>query len=325
MGNAKQSSGGRALVVCAVVSVILFTVSCQTGDEGPLGMVRGAFQTVTSPIRHVGALAAAPFQGLGNVMTNLTADQATLSELEAENAQLRARNVELEEAAQSAERLQDLLDLRDSNDLQSTAARIISGSVDSWSSTVTIDKGSSDGVTTGMPVLSSSGVIGQVVSCGANTATVRLLSDENSSISAMVQSSRAQGMLEGSATGDVSLRLVRTSQEVAIGDVVITSGLGGVFPKGLPLGQVTSVENNPGDLYLDISVELFADAENEGEVLVVTSLTEEQRASAEDIAEADAQETSGSQQGSDEDSEDGSSDGANQSQDDGTSQDDQTE
>ena len=299
LGNSRQHTGGRALVACALVSVVLFTVSCRTGSEGPLEVVRGGFQTITSPVRHLGALVVAPFQGFGNIMTNLTADQATLSELEAENAALRARNVELEEAAQSAERLQDLLELRDAHNLQSTAARIISGALDSWSSTVTIDKGASDGLTTGMPVTSSNGVIGQITSCGATTSTVRLLSDENSSISAMVQASRAQGMLTGSATGEVTLRLVRTNQEAALGDVVITSGLGGVFPKGLPLGQIVSVENNPGDLYLDIVVELFARAENDGEVLVITSLTEEQQASAEDIAEADAQET-GTAQANDE-------------------------
>ena len=272
----------------------MFTISCRTGEGGPLGLVRGAFQTITTPVRYLGATVAAPFQGLGNIFTNLTADQATLSELQEENEQLRARNVELEEYAVSAERLQDLLDLRDSNNLQSTAARIISGSTDSWNSTVTIDKGSSSGIYAGMPVTSAGGVIGQVISSGPTSSVVRLLSDEQSSISAMVQSTRAQGMLQGSATGEVTLGFVRTSQEVNVGDVVVTGGLGGVFPKGLPIGQVTSVESNPGDLYLHVTVELFARTETSEEVLVITSLTEEQRADADDIAEADEQERSDS-------------------------------
>lgn len=295
-------------MVCAVLSVALFTLSCRTGESGPLGVVRSAFQTVTMPVRYLGATVAAPFQGLGNVFTNLTADQATLSELQAENDQLRARNVELEEDAESAQRLQDLLDLRDANNLQSTAARIISGSTDSWSSTVTIDKGTSSGLTAGMPVTSSSGIVGQIISCSASTSVVRLLTDENSSISAMIQSSRAQGMLDGSATGEVTLTLVRTNQQVSVGDTVVTSGLGGVFPKGLAIGQVTSVENNPGSLYLDIVVELFAKAETTEEVLVITSLTEEQQASAEDIAEADAQEREGSGTSSTDEGTDASSD-----------------
>lgn len=297
-------------MVCAVLSVALFTLSCRTGESGPLGVVRSAFQTVTMPVRYLGATVAAPFQGLGNVFTNLTADQATLSELQAENDQLRARNVELEEDAESAQRLQGLLDLRDANNLQSTAARIISGSTDSWSSTVTIDKGTSSGLTAGMPVTSSSGIVGQIISCSASTSVVRLLTDENSSISAMIQSSRAQGMLDGSATGEVTLTLVRTNQQVSVGDTVVTSGLGGVFPKGLAIGQVTSVENNPGSLYLDIVVELFAKAETTEEVLVITSLTEEQQASAEDIAEADAQEREGSGTSSTDEGTDASSDGS---------------
>ena len=286
----RRSSGTRAVVACLVASVALFTISCQTGESGPLGVVRGAFQTVTMPVRLLGSAVAAPLHGLGNIFSNLTADQPTLSELQSEVDDLRARNAELEEDAGEADRLRELLELQDTSQLTSTGAHIISGATDSWSSTVTIDKGSTSGLTTGMPVTASSGVIGQVVSCGATSSTVRLLSDENSSISAMVQSTRAQGMVQGSATGEVTLELVRTSEQVSAGDVIVTSGLGGVFPKGLPIGEVASVESNPGDLYLTIVVDLYADPSRVEEVLVITSLTEEQQATAEDIAEADQQE-----------------------------------
>ena len=260
---------------------------------------------VTSPVRYLGATVSLPFQGLGNVFTNLTSNQETLSDLKAENERLQARNAELEESEQTAKRLQDLLNLQDSYSLQSTGARIIAGSTDSWSSTVTINLGSSSGLTVGMPVMASNGVIGQVVECGATSSTVRLINDENSSVSAMVQSTRAQGMLNGSASGQVTLDLIATSQTVNVGDVVVTSGLGGVFPKGLPLGKVTNVENTPGSLYLEVTVEPFASTENFEEVLVITSLTDGQQASADDIASADSQEsgsasaTSGSTDSSD--------------------------
>lgn len=266
------------------------------GESSPFEWVRYGFQTVTAPVRYIGSTVSAPFQGLGNIIANLTTDQQTLSDLKEENERLQARNAELEEAEQTATRLQSLLDLQDAYSLQSTAARIISGSSDSWTSTVTIDKGATSGLTTGMPVMASNGVIGQIIQCDATTSVVRLVADESSSISAMVQSSRAQGMLCGSASGEVSLSLVRTTQTVEVGDTVVTSGLGGVFPKGLPLGRVSSVENNPGSLYLDIVVEPFAHTENNEEVLVITSLSEGQEASAEDIAAADAQETAGTSQ-----------------------------
>lgn len=321
MGNNSSLGGGtRQLIACVVVSLVLFTASSRMGDSGPIAGVRSAFMTATTPVRYLGATVTAPFQGLGNIFANLTADQGTLSDLKAENERLQARNAELEESEQTASRLQELLGIKDTYNLQSTAARIISGSVDSWSSTVTIDKGTADGLSVGMPVTASNGVIGQIVECGATSATVRLLTDESSSISAMVQTSRAQGMLVGSATGQVELTLIRTSQTVNVGDVIVTSGLGGVFPKGLPLGKVTSVDSNPGSLYLDIVVEPFAHTENFEEVLVVTSLTQEQQATSEDISQADSQEISGtstdasaSDQSSDASSDTGdSNDGASQ-------------
>lgn len=307
ISNHSRSNDGKALAVCAVLSIALFTVSVRMGDSGPLSVVRGAFQTITTPVRYLGAAVSSPFQGLGNVFANLTADQATLTELQAENEELRARNVELEEAESDVERLQGLLELQSAYNLQSTAARIIGGSTDSWSSTVTIDKGSSSGLTVGMPVTASGGVVGQIVECSASSSVVRLLSDESSSVSALDQTTRAQGMLKGSATGQVELTLVRTSQTINVGDVIITSGLGGVYPKGLPIGEVTSVEAATGAVYYTVVVEPYVNAENNTEVLVITSLTEDQRATAEDISEADAQETSTSSGSDDSSADDASS------------------
>ena len=305
LGQKRESTGGRPLIVLVVLSIVLLTWSARTGTEGPLGIVRSAFQTVTAPVRYVGSVVLSPITGLGNVIRNLTADQQTLSELQEENERLRIRNVELEEEALAASRLRGLLDLRDAYSLQSTAARIISGSTDSWSSTVVIDKGTTSGIAVGMPVCDANGAIGQVVECGPNTATVRLLTDEGSGVSAMVQSSRAQGMVEGSATGQLRLTLIRVEQTIEVGNTVVTSGLGGVFPKGIPIGIVTAVERTPGAMYYDVVVEPFAHVENLEEVLVITSLTEGQQASAEDIAEADAQEVGVVPEGVEEASEDG--------------------
>lgn len=305
--KSSQSTGGIQLVVCVILSVVLFTFDSVTGDDGPLATVEWGFQTITSPVRYLGDIIATPFQGLANIFTNLTADQETLSELEAENAELKAQLVELEETELTAERLQELLDLQDAYNLQSTAAQVISDSSDSWTTTITIDKGTSSGIEVGMPVTSSAGIIGQVIECSASTSTVRLLTDESSSVAVMIQSSRVQGMLTGSASGTVELTLVSTDEDVAIGDVVVTSGLGGVFPKGLPVGVVTSVEDT-GSLYWTITVELYADPDATEEVLVITSLTEEQLADADDIAEADAQDQDSSADDEDEEDSDESDD-----------------
>ena len=286
-----QDNGLRLATVLTVVSLVLFTLSSREAGSGPLSAIRGGVQFVTTPVRAVGSLVFTPFQGLSNVFANLTADQETLSELRERNKELTARNAELEEAEKTAERLQSLLGLQDTYNLQSTAARIIASSTDSWSSTVTIDKGTLAGITVGMPVTDSAGVIGQTIECSPTSSVVRLLDDGNSSVSAMLQDSRAQGMLHGSADGSVKLTLIGADQTVKAGDTIVTSGLGGVFPKGLPLGTVSNVSRHSGALYLDIQVQLLSTTENYEEVLVITSLTEGQEATSEDIAAADAQDS----------------------------------
>lgn len=303
-----NGGGGSGLltIVLVLVSVVMLTLGIREGGSGFLSGTRSVFQTVTSPLRMAGSAITVPFSGLGNIFHNLTADEATLSDLESQNQELVAQNAELEEAQQTAARLEKLLGLRSTYSLQSTAARIISGSTDSWSSNVTLDKGSSSGLAVGMAVVDSYGAIGEVVECGPATCTVRLLSDENSSISAMLQKSRVQGMVQGSADGTLHLTMISTDQQVEVGDVVVTGGLGGVFPKGLPIGTVSSVVKNPASLSYDIVVEPISKTENYEEVLVITSLTDDQEATADDISEADAQDSS-SQGGSDDSSTDSDS------------------
>lgn len=94
-------------------------------------------------------------------------------------------------------------------------------------------------------------------------------------------------MVTGSPDGTLHLSFIRTDQTVDMGDIVVTSGLGGVFPKGMPLGKIVSVESSPGSTYYSIVVEPYSQVRNLEEVLVVTSLTEEQEATASDIEEAD--------------------------------------
>ena len=145
-----------------------------------------------------------------------------------------------------------------------------------------------------MPVTSSAGVIGQVSEVGPTSATVRLITDESSGVSAMVQSSRAQGQLVGSADGSVRLTLVRTDQQVSVGDMVITSGLGGAYPKGLPIGTVSNVTRSNGSLYYDVTVEPLSSASALENVLVITSVSADQQATADEAQAANAQDrTSG--------------------------------
>lgn len=286
LNQRRQSTGLRPLIVLCVVSILVLTLYLREGESGPIHTLRAGVTTITTPARLAGNLVSAPFNAVGNIFGNLTASRATLDELEAENAELTARVAELAEYQATSERLEKLLDLQSTYNLQSTAARIIGQSSDAWSDTVTIDKGSLDGISVNMPVTNSTGVIGQVIEVAPNASTVRLLTDEGSGVSAMIQDTRAQGMVQGQPDGTLRMDYVSVDADVKEGDIIITSGIGGVYPKGLPIGTVASVTKNSNDVYYTIIVSSASRTESNEEVLVITSLTEEQTATDEDVASA---------------------------------------
>lgn len=292
--NARQSTGGRPLIVLCVISLLLLTFYLREGDTGPIHAVRGGVMTVTSPVRMLGSAVAAPFGALGNIAQNATASSETLSELKKRNEELTAQVAELSEAQETAERLEKLVGLKSTYSLESTAARIIGSTGDAWTDSVIIDKGSASGFEVGMPVCSSGGVIGQIIEVSANTSTVRLITDDQSGVSAMIQGSRAQGVLQGQADGTLRLEYVVSDAEVATGDIVITSGIGGTFPKGLPLGTVASIDRAPNAVYYTIVVRAASSAESNEEVLVITSVSEDQIASDEEVDSANSAPQGGS-------------------------------
>lgn len=276
------------MIVLCVISLLLLTFYLREGDTGPIHAVRGGVMTVTSPVRMLGSAVAAPFGALGNIAQNATASSETLSELKKRNEELTAQVAELSEAQETAERLEKLVGLKSTYSLESTAARIIGSTGDAWTDSVIIDKGSASGFEVGMPVCSSGGVIGQIIEVSANTSTVRLITDDQSGVSAMIQGSRAQGVLQGQADGTLRLEYVVSDAEVATGDIVITSGIGGTFPKGLPLGTVASIDRAPNAVYYTIVVRAASSAESNEEVLVITSVSEDQIASDEEVDSANS-------------------------------------
>jgi len=282
------------LIVLCVISLLLLTFYLREGDTGPIHAVRGGVMTVTSPVRMLGSAVAAPFGALGNIAQNATASSETLSELKKRNEELTAQVAELSEAQETAERLEKLVGLKSTYSLESTAARIIGSTGDAWTDSVIIDKGSASGFEVGMPVCSSGGVIGQIIEVSANTSTVRLITDDQSGVSAMIQGSRAQGVLQGQADGTLRLEYVVSDAEVATGDIVITSGIGGTFPKGLPLGTVASIDRAPNAVYYTIVVRAASSAESNEEVLVITSVSEDQIASDEEVDSANSAPQGGS-------------------------------
>ena len=142
----------------------------------------------------------------------------------------------------------------------------------------------------------------------AGMPKMQIITDEASGVSAMVQSTRAQGILQGQPDGTLRLEYVSVDADVKEGDIIVTSGIGGIYPKGLPLGTVASVEREPNALYYTVVVNVTSTTENNEEVLVITSLTEEQSASDEEVASANSTPQGGSR------NESGDADGSDDTQ-----------
>ena len=172
-----------------------------------------------------------------------------LVNLEKENRMLKQKVAELQgethqmkEMQLANERLKQLLQFREKNSSSMIGAEVIGQDPSSWFKSVTVDKGERDGVKKGMAVISPAGVIGQILKTAPHYATVLLITDYNSAVDSIVQRTRAKAIVEGKGENRCQLKYLLRSEEVAVGDAVVTSGLGGNFPKGLMVGEVKKVD-----------------------------------------------------------------------------------
>ena len=175
------------------------------------------------------------------------------SQLTQEVGQLRIRLQEEREAAQRSRALEALLELRNQTQLMTTGARVIGGPANPEFRTMTIDKGQSDGLKADMAVIAPQGVVGRILMPSSRAAKVQLLIDKNAAAGALIERTRAQGVVLGLGTDRLQLEYLPSSAEVKVGDRVVTAGIDGIYPKGFVIGQVESVERS-GSEYKDIVV-----------------------------------------------------------------------
>jgi rod shape-determining protein MreC len=171
----------------------------------------------------------------------------------------------------SNDRFRKLLDFKNASKLQLLSAGVIGKDPSQWYKTLVIDKGVSEGITKGLPVVVPEGIVGQVIDASDHYAKVLLVIDSNSAVDALVQQTRAHGIIKGDSDGLCLLNYVSRKEVVNIGDAVVSSGLDGVFAKGLLIGKVTDIIRNKSGIFQDIEVSPFVDFDKIEEVLVVLS------------------------------------------------------
>lgn len=264
-----RASRPGLLVVLIAVAMVVMTIWFRESESGPIHRVRRGVHAVAAPVSAVGEFVTQPLRGFFAWASDLGVSRSQLAELRTQNEQLRTRVAELEEARLENERLRALVKLDQAKELQSVAARVIGRPTGSWEGVITVDRGTKDGVTTGMPVLGPRGLLGQTVEVTKSSARVRLITDQRSGVAAMVHRTRAVGIVHGSIEGNLTLDFVSQATTVTLGDVVLTSGLGGVYPKGIVIGEVLDVDRRGDNLHQRIRVQPRGDVTALEEVLIV--------------------------------------------------------
>jgi rod shape-determining protein MreC len=176
-------------------------------------------------------------------------------------------------------RLRNLLDFEKTISEIVVAAEVIGKDPSAWFKTVIIDKGRADGLIRGLPVVMPQGIAGQVVEVSNHYSKVMLIIDRNSAVDALVQRTRARGVIKGESTDRCHLDFVLRKNDVRVGDTVVSSGLDGVYPKGLRLGFVAEVIEHDADIFHEVIVTPYVDFEKLEEVLVVLEIQKHDMAS----------------------------------------------
>lgn len=187
--------------------------------------------------------------------------------------QMRSEQVRLQQDAAQARRLQALLAFKEQYISETVPAQVIGASGSEQSRVIYIDRGADHGVKENMAVITPDGIVGKVLRVFPGTAQVLIISDQTSGVGVILEKSRLQGILKGSADGSVNVEYIMTDEKVEPGEVVLSSGGDKIFPKGLPIGRVAAVA--PGkNMFLRIRVTPAAELNRLEEVLVVTKIVE---------------------------------------------------
>jgi rod shape-determining protein MreC len=255
---------GISLIIITALFILLYNLR----HPSP-GLIRKMALEMVSPLETAINL---PLQGLSDVWKRyifLVGREENNKRLREQNSQLLDELIKYREGYQEGIRLQKILKLRDSLPFSTLAARVVGRNPSSIFKMILINRGERDGLRAGLPVMAVPGLVGRILETSWHVSRVLLLIDENSNIDALLQESRAQGILQGASSSGCNLKYVSKTMDVKVGEVVISSGLGGVFPKGLPLGVVTSVSKKEADLFQRINVAPFMNPAGIEEVLVI--------------------------------------------------------
>ena len=259
------------IFVVILLAAVLIVLSYNLKQTSPAGLVTRVVLEVAAPVQNVLNASVKSVSDAWYRYLFLVGIEEENRNLKKKIDDTKAQLILYQEGYLEAQRLRNLLALKDDNDFNFVTARVIGRGQVALSKTILINKGTADGLNAGQPVMAAPGLVGRVMDASWHAAKVLPLIDENSNIDAIVQRNRTQGIIRGAGSRGCVLKYISKIQDVREGDIIVSSGIGGVFPKGMMIGQVNHVDRQEAGLFLRINVTPSIDFSKLEEVLVVTS------------------------------------------------------
>jgi rod shape-determining protein MreC len=255
------------LVFIVIFAILLMTRQLRTGQR-PTLLTRPIIYLYRTTHRLVN-LAIYRLNGVWEGYLWLVGVKQENAELQAELNRLKEINNRYLEYKLENQRLRRLLEFKEQADIKVVPAQIIGKDPSSWFKTILIDKGTDDGIKKNQVVVTHQGVVGQIIETTPSAAKVLLICDQNSSVAVLVQRNRAEGIMVGGEQELCKINYLSRTADVQPGDTVVTSGLGGIFPKGLIVGKVTQVKKKNYGLFQEIEVRPEVDFSELEEILII--------------------------------------------------------
>lgn len=265
----------QVIALATQVRVPAANVPANAGTYGGTRLIRVWAVNIVAPLQKLFVYTGAGFRNFFHNYIDLRDVRQQNQELQKQLDQMRLEQARLQQDVAQARRLQDLLQFKEQFIARTLAAQVIGTSGTDLSRVIYIDRGTNDGIATGMAVISPYGIVGKVSRADRRTSQVLLISDPSSGAGVLLERQHLNGILKGTPSGTPEIQNVMSDEKIEVGDSIITTGGDRVFPKGLKVGTVASVAPDmERDPFLSIKVKPAADLNRLEEVLVITELGE---------------------------------------------------
>jgi len=266
----RMQRGGTVLFLLLFLSLAVLSLVLDRANR--LEPVKDLVAQITTPVQEALTTATNRLTEVRQLFIDMETCRAQNEELQTLLDQLIIENVRLREAEIENVTLREQLNFKQANpSFELLSAQVIGRDPSNLANYLVIDRGAEEGVGIGMPVLTDRGLVGRVTEIASHASKVLLITDPSSSVNALVQDTRATGVVQGKLGQELVMRYVQQTEEIKPGDLVLTSGLGGNFPTRLIIGQVTEVHKTDVELFQEAVVRPSADFGRAEMVMVLTS------------------------------------------------------